>query len=204
MAQGTTARDPVTWQLRRCLAASTLSSRVGRFGACVVLHQASLGLCSYLSARTCLRAFSMATGAASWRCFAMFTCQFRHVSATFLLAILTSTLPALLRCYDVAAACNFWNSHDNTPSLHTSFLCLTLRGCGFSFALECLHGSSGGLRAGNAALVTPVAIEMLPHSYYWAATGQPLSCPCILLRPVVMLLHVVCHTNLGSGSARRT
>jgi hypothetical protein len=44
MARGTTAFDPVTWLLRRYLAARTLSTRVGRFGAFVGLLQASLGL----------------------------------------------------------------------------------------------------------------------------------------------------------------
>jgi hypothetical protein len=58
MARGTTARDPVTWQLRRCLAASTLSSRVRRFGACVVLHQASLGLFQLAFVSVCGNVFA--------------------------------------------------------------------------------------------------------------------------------------------------
>jgi hypothetical protein len=57
MARGTTACEPVPWQLRRCLAASTLT-RVRRFGACVGLLQASLGLLQLAFESVCENVFA--------------------------------------------------------------------------------------------------------------------------------------------------
>jgi hypothetical protein len=183
MARGTTACDPVTWQLRRCIAASTLSSRVRRFGAFVGLLPASLGLLqlAFVPVSENVLHFPWRQSAARWRCFAIFTCQFKTVTPKCNIIYVGNPYisPA---CFVAVLCCSSCvqtsGSPDNTPSLHTSFFCLKLWGCGFSFVLECLHGSGGGLRARRC-----VGHACCCHT---ATVGQPLSCPCILLRPMVI------------------
>jgi hypothetical protein len=77
----------------------------------------------HLSARMCLCAYSMATGAARWRCFAIFTCQFITTTRKCNISVGNPNInPA---CF-VAVLCRSscvqisGSSHDNTPSLHTA------------------------------------------------------------------------------------
>jgi hypothetical protein len=144
---------------------------------CFKHHSVCCSLCSYLSPRMCLRAFSMATGRSALAVLCHIhlptekreKCNVIYVGNPYISPACFVAVLCRSSCVQTSGS-----SHDNKLSLHTSFFCLTLWGsAGSASFLNAYTVLVVGSVHGDA-LVTPVAIGMLSHGYCWAATVLPM------------------------------